>query len=93
MFAKEWSTENWCSRYLGKNVMKPDMMVISKQNANVTIMKTRFERIRLIALGRSLGSNECNQDASMFTSKCPLILWIFPNELSSIDLVSGSIEI
>ncbi len=45
---------NWCSMYLGRKVMKPEMIVISKQYANVTIMKTRFESSLTIALGSAL---------------------------------------
>ena len=51
MFASELLVENWCSMYLGRNVMKPEMMVISKQYANVTIMNTRLSRRFFIALG------------------------------------------
>ena len=38
--------------YFGKKVMKPEMMVISKQNAKVTIMKILFAKMFLMALGK-----------------------------------------
>jgi hypothetical protein len=39
--------------YLGKKVIKPDIIVISKQNATVTIIKTSFLKIFRIALGKA----------------------------------------
>jgi hypothetical protein len=54
IFDIELLTENWLSIYLGKKVKKPDIIVISKQKANVTIIKTRLNIKFLIAFGKPL---------------------------------------